>query len=189
MAAHAYLLDTGIVLLATRASHASKVIDAQFGLSASSFRPAICEVSVGELLAFANANHWGNKRKADLMDRLKASLILPISHPGVHQRWADMHSSLQGSGITVGQNDIWIAATASVTGLTVLSTDKDFSRIVAHGLVQALVVDPKTGVVATESALALADDLLHRIHRRTGCACLARKHRLAGPQRRGDCSR
>jgi tRNA(fMet)-specific endonuclease VapC len=147
MAAPAYLLDTGIVLLATRASNASKVIDAQFGLSASSFRPAICEVSVGELLAFANASHWGEKRKAALMERLKASLILPISHPGVHQRWADMQSALQGAGVTVGQNDIWIAATASVTGLTVLSTDKDFKRLVTHGLVQAVVVDPKSGVL------------------------------------------
>lgn len=64
MAGPAYLLDTGIVLLATRASNASKVIDAQFGLR-----------------------------------------------------------------------------------LTVLSTDKDFKRIVTHGLVQAVVVDPKTGIV------------------------------------------
>lgn len=114
MAVPAYLLDTGILLLATRAGNASKVIDAQFGLSASSFRPAICEVSVGELLAFATASRWGEKRKAELMERLKASLILPISHPGVHQRWADMQSTLQGAGIAVGQNDLWIAATASV---------------------------------------------------------------------------
>lgn len=147
MAVPAYLLDTGIVLLATRASNASKAIDAQFGLSASSFRPAICEVTVGELLAFATASHWGDKRKAALMERLKTSLIIPISHPGVHQRWADMQSTLQGAGITVGQNDIWIGATASVTGLTVLSTDKDFKHFVTRGLVQAVVVDPKTGAV------------------------------------------
>lgn len=147
MAAPAYLLDTGILLLATRAANASKVIDAQFGLSASSFRPAICEVSVGELLAFANANHWGDKRKDALMERLNRSLVLPISHPGVHQRWAEMQSTLQRAGIAVGQNDLWIAATASVTGLTVLSTDKDFKRLVERGLVQAVVVDPKAGIV------------------------------------------
>ena len=147
MAGSAYLLDTGIVLLATRQSAASKLIDAQFGLSASSFRPAICEVSVGELLAFANANHWGQPRKAMLIDRLKNSLIVPISHPGVHQRWADMHTKLQGVGVSVGQNDVWIAATASVTGLTVLSADKDFAKLRALCLVQATVVDPNTGLV------------------------------------------
>jgi predicted nucleic acid-binding protein len=145
--AAAYLLDTGILLLASRASNAAKVIDAQFGLSASSFRPAVCEVSVGELLAFANARHWGPRRKAELMKALKSSLILPISHPGVHQRWAEMQSTLQGTGITVGQNDLWIAAMASVAGLTVLSTDKDFKHFKARGLVDAVVVDPKTGSV------------------------------------------
>jgi predicted nucleic acid-binding protein len=148
MAAPAYLLDTGIVLLATRAGNPSKAIDAQFGLSASGFRPAICEVSVGELLAFALASRWGEKRKTALLGRLNNSLIIPISHPGVHQRWADMQSALQGAGIAVGQNDIWIAATASATGLTVLSTDKDFKHFVPRGLVQAVVVDPKTGLVA-----------------------------------------
>lgn len=149
MAAPAYLLDTGIVLLATRGGNASKVIDAQFGLSGSSFRPAICEVSVGELLAFGIAGQWGEKRKADLLERLKTSLIIPISHPGVHERWADMQSALRGAGVTVGQNDLWIAATASVTELTVLSTDQDFKHLVAQGLVQAVVVDPKTGVVVS----------------------------------------
>lgn len=149
MAAPAYLLDTGIVLLATRAGNASKVIDAQFGLSASSFRPAICEVSVGELLAFASASHWGEKRKADLMERLKTSLIIPIAHPGVHRRWAEMQSALQAAGLTVGQNDTWIAATASVTGLTVLTTDKDFKHFAARDLVRTVVVDPKTGVVVS----------------------------------------
>jgi tRNA(fMet)-specific endonuclease VapC len=147
MAAPAYLLDTGIVLLATRAGNASKVIDAQFGLVASNFRPAMCEVSVGELLAFANASHWGGKRKESLMDRLKSSLILPISHPGVHQRWADIQSTLQREGIAVGQNDVWIAAMASVTGLTVLTTDKDFRRVRDLKLVGAVIVDPNTGVV------------------------------------------
>ncbi len=147
MSATAYLLDTGIVLLATRASNTSKLIDSQFGLSASSFRPAVCEVSVGELLAFAKSHHWGDERKADLFERLKGSLILPISHPGIHQRWAEIQSTLQGAGITVGQNDIWIAATASIVGLTVLSTDTDFKRIATLGLVQAVVVDPKTGLV------------------------------------------
>jgi tRNA(fMet)-specific endonuclease VapC len=102
---------------------------------------------VGELLAFANANHWGEKRKAMLTERLKNSLIVPISHPGVHQRWADTHTKLQGAGVSVGHNDIWIAATASVTGLTVLSTDKDFAKLRALGVVKASVVDPKSGLV------------------------------------------
>lgn len=60
MGGAAYLLDTGIVLVGTRQSTASKAIDAQFGLRASAFRPAICEVSIGELLAFARSNRRGS---------------------------------------------------------------------------------------------------------------------------------
>ena len=58
------LLDTNIVLHATRInSKVSAAIDAQFGLSTSWFRPAISEVSVGELLAFTLSSRWGEKRK------------------------------------------------------------------------------------------------------------------------------
>lgn len=58
MGAAAYLLDTGVVLVGTRQSAASKVIDAQFGLGASPFRPAICKVLIGELLAFARSSSF-----------------------------------------------------------------------------------------------------------------------------------
>jgi|GEM_PF-3328210 len=67
------LLDTNIALHLTRDGSAiGKAIDAQFGLSTSSFRPAICEVTVGELLAL---------RKNGLVDAIlidaKTGLRLP----------------------------------------------------------------------------------------------------------------
>lgn len=143
-----YLLDTNVVLHATRErSTVSQAIDAQFGLSASRFRPAICEVSIGELLAFARSSQWGDKRKARLAEQLDRSLVIPIAHPGVHQRWAEMSSTLQSAGVAIGQNDIWIGATASVVGLTVLSTDKDFTQLAKLGLVEATVLDARTGVI------------------------------------------
>src|SRR5882672_648421 len=62
--ARGYLLDTGVMLHATREnSPVAKAIDAQFGLRASRFRPAIREVTVGELLAFSLSNKWGEKRR------------------------------------------------------------------------------------------------------------------------------
>lgn len=143
-----FLLDTNVVLLSTRErSTVSQAIDAQFGLSASRFRPAICEVSIGELLAFARSSQWGDQRKARLDEQLDRCLVIPIAHPGVHQRWAEMSSILQGAGTGIGQNDIWIAATASVVGLTVLSTDKDFTQLRKLGLVEATVLDARTGAI------------------------------------------
>ena len=61
-ATQGYLLDTNIVLHATREnSPISTAIDTQFQLRSSPFRPTICEVTVAELWAFAQS--WGEKRK------------------------------------------------------------------------------------------------------------------------------
>lgn len=143
--AQGFLLDTSVVLHATRQrSPVSIAIDAQFKLSESRFRPAICEVSVGELLAFSKA--WGEKRRALLKVQIDKTLIIPIAHPGIHQRWADISSALQKAGLAVGQNDIWIAATASVAGMTLLSTDKDFLQVRRVAALDVRVLDNKTGI-------------------------------------------
>lgn len=139
-----YLLDTNIVLHATRAnSKVSETIDSQFSLSVSRFRPAICEVSVAELIAFSL--EWGEKRRELLKAQIAKSLVIPISHPGVHERWARISSALRSAGLTVGQNDIWIAATASVSGMTLLTTDKDFLAVRKVESFDLRVVDSKTG--------------------------------------------
>lgn len=83
------LLDTSIVLYATRAdSPVPGAIDARFGLSTSRFLPAICEVSVAELLAFSSS--WGEKRKELLRAQIKKTLVIPIAQPGVQEKWAEV---------------------------------------------------------------------------------------------------
>lgn len=141
-----FLLDTSVVLHATRAnSTVPGAIDAQFGLSTSRFRPAICEVTVAELLAFSS--NWGERRQTLLKAQIEKALIIPIAHPGVHQRWAEMSSALRSAGLTVGQNDIWIAATTSVAGMTLLTTDKDFLAVRGVAVLDVRVLDSKTGLV------------------------------------------
>ena len=143
----AYLLDTSVVLHATRqGSKVSQTIDLQFALSSSRFRPAICEVSIGELLAFTLSHTWGDRRKAVLQAQIDNSLVIPISHPGIHLCWAEMSSSLRAAGEAVGQNDIWIAATAKVANLTLLTTDKDFLRVRRVLTLDVRVLHDKTGV-------------------------------------------
>lgn len=146
----AYLLDTSIVLHATRqGSKVSSAIDSQFFLRTSRFKPAICEVSVGELYAFTRSQKWGELRKALLQKQIDNALVIPISYPGIHLRWAEMSSSLRAAGEQVGQNDIWIAATASVASLTLLSTDRDFLRVRRVCELDVRVLHDKTGVEVT----------------------------------------
>lgn len=57
-----YLLDTGILLHWVRGSDVAEVIEGQFQLRASNFRPLICEVTLGEIEAFARSEKCGEQK-------------------------------------------------------------------------------------------------------------------------------
>jgi len=143
-----YLLDTNVVLITTRAGNpAAAAIDQQFRLRDSPFRPAVCEVSVGELLAFAHS--WGPARRRLLEDVIAELLVLPISPRDVHVEWARLRSYAKSHGLPIQQdhNDMWIAAVANVAGLTVIASDvAGFRPIKMAGLVKAELIDSKSGL-------------------------------------------
>jgi predicted nucleic acid-binding protein len=149
-ATQGYLLDTNIVLHATREnSPISKAVDSQFQLRSSPFRPTICEVTVAELWAFAQS--WGEKRKDLLKRAIDDLLIVPIFDARIHHRWAELYSFARSKGMAIqhDHNDVWIAAVAHVTGLRVLSMDGN-ALLPPRGTTWVGVggVDPKTGVIA-----------------------------------------
>ena len=143
-----YLLDTNVVLLATRQNSATAVtIEQQFGLKVSPFRPAICEVTVAELLAFAES--WGPARKELLRAVIEELLVLPIGRPEIHAEWAKLKSYARAKGLSIQQdhNDIWIAATARVAGMTVISSDAAaFLPLRDQAVLAVEVIDAKTGL-------------------------------------------
>ncbi len=147
-AAIPYLLDTNVVLFATRQdSPASAAIEQQFGLRASPFRPAICEVTVAELLAFAES--WGAARRKLLDEVIGEMLVLPIGQRTIHAEWAKLKSLARSRGLAIqhDHNDIWIAATAKVAGLTILSSDAAAFRPLRDQQQLAVeIIDPKTGM-------------------------------------------
>src|SRR5665213_1364342 len=92
-----YLLDTNIVLHATREnSPISAAIDTQFQLRASPFRPAICEVTVAELWTFAQS--WGERRKGLLKRTIDDLLVVSIGDSRIHHRWAELYSFAHSKG-------------------------------------------------------------------------------------------
>ena len=146
-----YLLDTNVVLHATRKDSAvSTAIDAQFGLRQSSFRPAICEVSVAELWAFTRSANWGERRKLMLGETIEQLLVIPISRPEIHHRWAALYSHARAKGLAIqsGHNDVWIAATAHVAGFTLISTDAGaFLPLRGTTWLDVVIVDARSGIV------------------------------------------
>lgn len=143
-----YLLDTNIVLHATReGSNFSRAVDTQFQLNASRFRPAICEVSIAELKSFALA--WGQDRRERLMRVIDSMLVVQVSEPGMHDRWAEVYSHARANGLAIQQdhNDVWIAAASHVSGLRLLSTDRA-AFLPRRGTiwVDVVVLDPRTAL-------------------------------------------
>jgi predicted nucleic acid-binding protein len=145
-----YLLDTNVVLHATRqGSPVSAAVEGQYQLKSSPFRPAICEVTVGELWAFAQSCKWGDKRRELLRQTLAHFLIIPISRLAIHQRWAELYSHARSKGLAIqhDHNDVWIAATAHVAGFCLLSTDvAAFHPLRGTPWIDVRVLDPKTGL-------------------------------------------
>ncbi len=58
-----YLLDTGILLHWLRGKAVAEAIDAQFQLRRSASRPLNCEVTLGEIEAFARDSKWKDTRR------------------------------------------------------------------------------------------------------------------------------
>ncbi|WP_104986376.1 type II toxin-antitoxin system VapC family toxin [Sorangium cellulosum] len=89
------------------------------------FRPILSIVSIGELLAFAKRRAWGTDRSDRLNQVIKQLVVLDINR-AIAEHYAAIHTFLVGSGRTVADNDVWIAATAAATSALLITTDKDF---------------------------------------------------------------
>jgi predicted nucleic acid-binding protein len=142
-----YLLDTGILLHWVRGSKVATVVDGQFQLRAASFRPLICEVSLGEIEAFARAQKWGEPKRAKLKELKKELIAVDISDSRVIDAYADLSSLAKSNGWAIfhGKNDLWVAAATRVAGATLLTVDKDFLPLRDGNHLDVIMLDAMTG--------------------------------------------
>ena len=112
-------------------------------------RPLICEVSIGEMLAFSKSRNWGlqkQQRFKDIVD--KQTVIVRISDPRVLDAYADLSTLAQSSGWSLfhGKNDLWVGAAARATDSHLLTMDTDFLPLRNVAGWAVTVLDDKTGV-------------------------------------------
>jgi tRNA(fMet)-specific endonuclease VapC len=141
-----YVLDTNILLHYLRGSDLSISMDNEFSPLDSSFNETIISVvstiisvvSIGEIRAIAKINNWGQRRLEKLDNLLNELLITDINSEDLIERYAEIDAFSHGklinrplgtSSRNMGKNDLWIAATASVLGATLLTTDLDFNHL------------------------------------------------------------
>ena len=148
MAANYYLLDTNVLLHWLRGSKVCETIDAQFQLMSSAFRPMICEVTLGELEAFAMSSKWGEERRKKLVEVKSKLVVVDLSDDRIMKAYAEFSTLAKNQGLAIfhDKNDLWIAAATKVTGATVLTTDgKAFLALRDGKHLDAEVLDPHSG--------------------------------------------
>ena len=133
-----FLLDTNILLHYIRKSEIAQKVDVLYAPLASANEPFVSVVSIGELESIALQNKWGEKKRKQLANLLNEVLVTDIYVKQVIHAYAEIDTFSQNkhaekplllSARNMGKNDLWIAATASVLGATLLTTDNDFDHL------------------------------------------------------------
>ncbi len=133
-----YLLDTNIVVTYLRNTEVTRRLEDQLNLLSGENNLVVSVVSLGEIRSIARRNNWGEKKLMQLENIVKGFLIADIHMEEIIEKYAEIDAysqgKLKGEGTTfssrnMGKNDLWIAATASVFDLELLTTDKDFDHL------------------------------------------------------------
>lgn len=92
---------------------------------------AVSVVTIGELRSgvLSAADDLTRRRRQATLDSARGGTILDID-ADVAEIWAEMRAHLAGTGRRIPVNDIWIAATAAVHHIPVVTQDDDFDPVV-----------------------------------------------------------
>lgn len=131
-----YLIDTNLLLLKLRQDLRWETVYNNSNLNNTTNFMSV--VTFGELHSLALQNNWGNHKMDSLSILPQQFVITDINIMSIIRRYAEIDAfsrgKLQGrplnmSSRTMGKNDLWIAATASVMNLTLITTDFDFNHL------------------------------------------------------------
>jgi tRNA(fMet)-specific endonuclease VapC len=142
-----YILDTSVLLNLIRGHDLGKSIDRAFGLRAAFHRHIVSIVSHGELRVLAARNLWGDQKVGALSLALQELVTVNVDSNAMvdaYVRVEECCRTASGGERKMGQNDMWIAATALHAGLPLITTDKDFNHLDGR-LIQVHWIDPKSG--------------------------------------------
>ena len=139
-----YLLDTNVLVHLIRWNAVGQAIDMHFGLLGALNRSVISVVTVGEMYSLARKFSWGTGKVAQLQKLLGQLVWIDINHPSVLDAYGELDECSERAGRAMGKNDVWIAATAKATGMTLLTTDGDFDHLNPLHL-NRIRIDEKTG--------------------------------------------
>lgn len=136
-----YLLDTNILIHIVRFGRKGQEIVRDFNLFSTEQTLLISAVSKGEILSFAKQSGWGKSKMIRLVELLDKTSSVPVSGDSpLMDAYADIDAFSQGkhpeyaspagfSSRNMGKNDLWIAATAFLLNVALITTDHDFDHL------------------------------------------------------------
>lgn len=121
------VLDTSVVVDVARNNRSGQAILETYSLKNRADRPLISVITTGEMLGIAKLQAW-NADKAKVLNELLSEFVKLEITPEVVEAYADLVALCRTQNHTMGQqNDMWIAATAKVTGAVLLTGDSGFN--------------------------------------------------------------
>ncbi len=100
-------------------------------------RPLISIITVGEMKALTMKLGWG-QQKRDILDKLLQELVVVHLNQGnIIEKYSEIDyysEKVVKPARPMGQNDMWIAATASALDAYLLTTDNDFDHLIPDHL-------------------------------------------------------
>jgi tRNA(fMet)-specific endonuclease VapC len=133
-----YVLYTSTLLHYIRGKTQFENIESDLGLLQNDVIPILSSVTIGEIEAFLQRQNWGESRIKRMKTLLSRMFIVDINAKDekLMQAYATLWNYSKnalpgkplGKSIGIGQNDVWIAATALAANAVLVSTDNDFSH-------------------------------------------------------------
>jgi predicted nucleic acid-binding protein len=102
---------------------------------------AISIVTLAEVRAGYENARWGDRKIEEEELRLAGFPPLLIDDPHLNE-WARLSSAARRRGVALSDNDIWIAATASVASRVLVTCDRDHVRIAPELAGEVLYLQP-----------------------------------------------
>ena len=133
-----FLFDTNILLYYIRENATASIIDSTYNPFGNGNTPVLSVVSVGEIKSIALRNNWGKAKLNKLRELMSLFVITDINSDDVLDVYAEIDAFSQGklknkplkmTARNMGKNDLWIAATATVTTAKLLTSDDDFDHL------------------------------------------------------------
>jgi len=125
-------------LIYGRETDISRRIEDDYAIFNGENNIAISVVTLGELDSLARQFKYGAKRRKKLQKLIEDVFVIDINIRRIIERYGEIdaysqdkieEAPLNDSARNMGKNDLWIAATASVYNMNLVTTDKDFHHL------------------------------------------------------------